>query len=620
MDSNDAVYQYPAPNTSNQFVARAVISTGLSMAVNQTEIYPIFNDQFTTPSTTYAINNPVAYINASGPYFPIVNGQFIIPNSLPVSNIAYTIKDGGVSKGYVISNDDQFSIDGNVVYTINDVNIVKATNQVELSGEEPNQTLVAGSSSYALDTTLSLASTCLDSLIYDSDAGQFTVSYNGINVTYTVLSKTVLDDRHPMNRFPSSVVAGMQTFKDTITNVTFTFDPCENSSIKVDFVYTNNFFVDAMDGITYFIDVPDMRVEAISYIPETTQYGFSPDGNTYLIHYNNVSVVFPVISGPNVNVGVSTIGSDTFSVHVDEVDSTDGGAGIRTNYNSFEINGNMYTIVGNPEGSNYSCCHVVGHKMKPATISSSNTFSLTDPTVRYRLQLDSMNLPKAILATFVVKPSRDLITVNDDVYIITYNSISTGTLLGQGQASIPINSSRFTLTNSSDSTVSKFIFADLNIYDSASVIGQFPVYSAPTFDIGSETYTLNPVNRVVTNSSKQPFPLLPNPTMFSINGSNYVIDANRTPHAIVGNNNVSPLSTDVTVQGGYPMPNSTFTLNGLHRGLGQHAEIEPGPVTGHQQRGHLGIIHPDTHPEAGDPRLGYRAPAPPIRYRSPMHT
>ena len=50
--------------------------------------------------------------------------------------------------------------------------------------------------------------------------------------------------------------------------------------------------------------------------------------------------------------------------------------------------------------------------------------------------------------------------------------------------------------------------------------------------------------------------------MFSINGFNYVIDTNRMPHAIVGNNNVSPISTDVTVQNGHPIPNTTFTLNG----------------------------------------------------------
>ena len=42
--------------------------------------------------------------------------------------------------------------------------------------------------------------------------------------------------------------------------------------------------------------------------------------------------------------------------------------------------------------------------------------------------------------------------------------------------------------------------------------------------------------------------------MFSINGFNYVIDTNRVPHAIVGNNNVSPLATDVTVVSGHADP------------------------------------------------------------------
>ena len=41
-----------------------------------------------------------------------------------------------------------------------------------------------------------------------------------------------------------------------------------------------------------------------------------------------------------------------------------------------------------------------------------------------------------------------------------------------------------------------------------------------------------------------------------------MIDTNRVPHAVIGNNNVSPLSTDVTVQEGNPVPSTTFTLNG----------------------------------------------------------
>ena len=59
------------------------------------------------------------------------------------------------------------------------------------------------------------------------------------------------------------------------------------------------------------------------------------------------------------------------------------------------------------------------------------------------------------------------------MYLVTYNTVSTGSLLGQGQASIAITNSGFTLTNRFDTTTAKFIFADLNIYDSASVVGQF---------------------------------------------------------------------------------------------------------------------------------------------------
>ena len=81
--------------------------------------------------------------------------------------------------------------------------------------------------------------------------------------------------------------------------------------------------------------------------------------------------------------------------------------------------------------------------------------------------------------------------------------------------------------------------------------------------MGNATYTLNPVTLVRDGQQQAPYPLLPNPTMFSINGYNYVIDSNRMPHAIVGNNNVSPISTDVTVQSGMPVANSTFTLGGL---------------------------------------------------------
>ena len=567
VDSNNVVYPYPAPGSTNTFVAMVVVATGVSLAVDNEAtpaVYPILNNQFIVGAITYAVNVPVAYQNAAGPFWQMVNGRFIVPQAAPKSNLAYTVRGSSVTKGYVLSEDDQFSADGNVVYTVNAVNVVKATNQATLSGAEPNQTLTSGPYTYALNTTTSLASIQPAGLTYNTGTKQFAVSYNGIAVTYTVGATSVTDSRNPTNTFPATLTGTQLTFTDTVSGVTFTFDESGNNPITAEFAYTNHFFTDVISGITYYVDVPDNRVEAISYLPETTQYAFVPaDGKTYLIHYNNVSVVFPVISGANVNVGVATVGSDIFTVNVDEVEPSSGGAGIPINKNSFEINGNLYTITGTPVGANYSTCQVVGDAMAPRNFTSANTFQLSDPAVTYTLQLDANNLPSSVVATFAVRPSCDLIIVNDDVYILTYNTVSTGSLLGQGQAAIAITNSSFTLTNRFDSTKAKFIFDDLNIYDAGSVIGQFTAYLAPTFFIGSATYTLDPVNLVVTDNNKRPFPLLPNPAMFSINGFNYVIDTNRIPHAIVGNNNVSPLSTDVTVQSGQPVPNSTFTLNGL---------------------------------------------------------
>ena len=567
VDSNNTVYPYPATGTTDTFVANVVVTTAMTLAVNNAGtpvVYPIINNQFITGSTTYTVNVPVAYINAAtGPIWPMVNGRFIVPETAPISNTAYTVQGGSVTKGYVLSADDQFSADGNVIYTVNDVNVVKATNQVTLSGTAPNQTLVAGSITYTLNSTSSQASFEPSGIGYNTTTKQFAVSYNGVSVAYTVESSAVTDSRNPTNSFPPTVSGSQVSFIDTLTGVQFSFDSSGNNPVTAGFVYSNDFLVDVINGITYYVDASANKVEALSYLPETTQYAFTAaNGTTYLIHYSNVNVVFPVIAGPNVNVGVATVGSDTFTVDVDEVQPSGGGSPIPVNVNSFEINGNLYTITGTPVGANYSSCQVVGAAMAPKNFLSANTFKLGDPNVVYTLQLDVNNLPVAAVAEFAVLPSRDLIDINDDVYILTYNTVSTGTLQGQGQAAIAITNSTFTLSNPFDTTKAKFIFDDLNIYDAGSVVGQFTVYLAPTFFIGSTTYTLNTTTMEITDNNKRPYPLIPNPTMFSINGFNYVIDTNRVPHAIVGNNNVSPLSTDVLVQGGQAVPASTFTLNG----------------------------------------------------------
>ena len=203
------------------------------------------------------------------------------------------------------------------------------------------------------------------------------------------------------------------------------------------------------------------------------------------------------------------MGTDIFTVEIDEVEPTTSGTAIPINQNSFEINGNLYTITGTPTGSNYSACSVVGDAIAAKPFLSTNTFSLTDPTIVYTLHLDANNLPESVTASFPVKPSRDLISVNDNIYLITYNTVSTGSLQGQGQSAIPISSSAFKLTNPFDTTVGEVRFDDLDIYDAGSVVGQFTAYLAPTFFLGSSTYTLNTTSMIVTDNNLQPYPLIP---------------------------------------------------------------------------------------------------------------
>lgn len=566
IDSNNMTYPYPAPGTTDEIIASVVVAIGVAIAVDDQAtpaIYPVRNGQFIAGSATYRVNVPIAYENLNGPYFPMVNKRFIVPRADPLSSIAYTVTGGSVTKGWVVSADDGFSIDGNVMYTINAVNVVKATNQGVLAGAPPTQTLTIGPLTYTLNETSRQASIQIPGVNYNTGTKQFTANVNGTPVTYTLDTNRVTDNRHPQNRFPVTSSGAQRTFIDTAGGVEFTFDSSGNNPITAEFVYTNHFFIDAITGTTYYIDVPDMRVEALSYLPETTQYAFTPaDDKTYLIHYNDVRVAFPVISGENVNAGVATVGANTFTVEIDEVQSTDGSPAIPINRNSFEINGNLYTIAGAPADADYSACTVMGNEDAPHPFISPNTFRLKDPAITYTLHLDDDNLPVLISATFPVGPSRDLISINDDVYIITYNTVTTGSLLGQGQAAIPISGSSFTLPNRFDDTKAKFIFADLDIYNAASIIGQFTAYLAPTFDIEGTMYTLDPLRLLVTDNDKRPYPLLPNPTMFSINGFNYVIDTNQIPHKIIGHNNISPLATDITVESGEPIPHSSFTLNG----------------------------------------------------------
>ena len=107
VDSNNAVYPFPAAGTTNQLIATVVVATGVTVAVDDQAtpvIYPVLNNQFIAGAATYTVNVPIAYVNAAGPYFPMVNGRFIVPSAGPASNVAYTVRGGTVIKGYVVSD------------------------------------------------------------------------------------------------------------------------------------------------------------------------------------------------------------------------------------------------------------------------------------------------------------------------------------------------------------------------------------------------------------------------------------------------------------------------------------------------------------------------------------
>ena len=300
-------------------------------------------------------------------------------------------------------------------------------------------------------------------------------------MTYTVGAAGVTDNRATVSAFSATTNGTQLSFTDTISGVSFSFDQTGNNPISVSFPYQSDFFTDVLTGITFYVYTADTRVEALLYLPETTRYAFTPaDGNTYLIHYNDVQVVFPVISGANVNAGLATVGSDIFKVEIDEIiPVASGAAPVPVNLNSFEINGELYTITPGQNGADYSACKVVGAGKAPYAFTGPSTFKLSDPGVTYTLHLDQNNLPQNITATFSVLPSSDFISVADEIFVITYATTTAGSLRGQGQAAIPITKSGFTLTNPFDTTTGKFIFADANIYDAGSVVGQLQSTRSP---------------------------------------------------------------------------------------------------------------------------------------------
>src|SRR6202041_1053752 len=157
-----------------------------------------------------------------------------VPSTTAAASVIYTVKGSNVTKGYLVSGDNEFSPDGNTVYTIDAVNVVKSSNQGTLSSTTPQTLTVAaasGSIVYTLNTTSSLATTTSEGLTYNEATPQFTVNYNGQPVTYSVgvAALTVTDSRKPANTFTATISGTVLTFVDSISGVTFTFDSASAS-------------------------------------------------------------------------------------------------------------------------------------------------------------------------------------------------------------------------------------------------------------------------------------------------------------------------------------------------------------------------------------------------------
>ena len=168
-----------------------------------------------------------------------------------------------------------------------------------------------------------------------------------------------------------------------------------NNPITAGFVYSNDFFVDVADR-HYVLRRHDDHVESHLLPAGDDAYGFTAaNGVTYLIHYNDVDVVFPVISGANVNAGsrrsapTSSTSTSTRSPrsaghrHPDQPRTPS-----RSTATSTRSPARRPEPTTRPARSSATA-------IAPMPFLSANTFSLTDPTVVYTLHLDANNLPTA---------------------------------------------------------------------------------------------------------------------------------------------------------------------------------------------------------------------------------
>ncbi len=91
---------------------------------------------------------------------------------------------------------------------------------------------------------------------------------------------------------------------------------------------------------------------------------------------------------------------------------------VPVNLNSFEINGNLYSISPGKSAADFNDWKVVGAGQGPFAFTGLNTFKLSDQGITYTLHLDGDDLPQTITASFPILPSCDLVSVADEIFAI----------------------------------------------------------------------------------------------------------------------------------------------------------------------------------------------------------
>jgi len=64
--------------------------------------YLVQNNSFTAGARTYTVNASVAYEHATGPFWPMVAGRFIVPQTAPLSSLAYRVNVDKTGTGKAI--------------------------------------------------------------------------------------------------------------------------------------------------------------------------------------------------------------------------------------------------------------------------------------------------------------------------------------------------------------------------------------------------------------------------------------------------------------------------------------------------------------------------------------